>query len=124
MGQLLSNLNPRQTHTKVNIEPSKTLYEEQAKTISSAMDFEMCCIEIVIDGNFYPNRLEVWYDFAKDVRQHIPDSKRDKIDSIVKRWFLMFLSELPEQRDRIQEMQLEWESIIEWSCTLVILGSD
>ena len=47
--------------------------------------------------------------------QHIPESKRKMIDSVVKRWFLTFLSELPEQKDRIQEMQLEWEGMIESS---------
>ena len=119
MGQLLSNLNPWQPEsdasprqTKVNTEPNKNLYADRAKRISSAMDFEMCCIEMVIDGKFYPSRMEVWYDFVKAVRRHIPASKREKIDSIVKRWFLLFLSELPAQKDRIHEMQLEWESMM------------
>ena len=120
MGQLLTTRNPWQPdsdasprQTKPNTEPSKTMIADRAKTISSAMDFEMCCIEMVIDGNFYPSHLEMWYYFAKAVWRHIPDTKRELIDSVVKRWFLMFLSELPAQKDRIEEMQLEWESMIE-----------
>ena len=76
------------------------------------MDFEMCCIEMVIDGKYNAGRLEAWYFFARAVWQHIPESKRKLIDSVVKRWFLLFLSELPEQKDRIQEMQVEWEGIL------------
>ena len=73
----------------------------------------MCCIEMVIDGKFNPGRLEVWYCFTHAVWRHIPASKRKMINSVVKRWFSMFLSELPEQKDRIQEMQLEWEGMTE-----------
>ena len=113
MGQLLTTLNPWQPLSKPIMEQHKDFLTDKAKSISSVMDFEMCCVEMVIDGKFNAGRLEVWYFFVHAVWRHIPNAKRKAINSVVKRWFILFLSELPQQKDRIQEMQLEWKSMVE-----------
>ena len=84
-----------------------------AKKLSSATEFEDCSIVMFDDGVFNHGRMEVWYCFAHAMWEHLPISEHMMLDRYVRKWFIHFLTKLPEQKNCIQEMQSEWEGLIE-----------
>ena len=118
MGHLLAKLNPWQSQTEPNFTQSKPDMEiwkdfivDQATILAPKVDFERCSTEMFIDGVFHAGRLEMWYCLAHAVWQLIPDSKCIVMDSVVKRWFKILQAKVPEQMNRIEEMQAEWDNM-------------